>query len=119
MLPQPPSFIPKPQKTNPPVPQKKTVFAAFNLSFFPILYFTLPETAGLSLELLDSIFADKSVSPIKRAAEFRKKVKRGETINVTDELEAAMVGGGGEGYEKGGAAEVRLETIPVSSAGEK
>ncbi|KAL1979411.1 hypothetical protein VTN96DRAFT_6054 [Rasamsonia emersonii] len=69
------------------------IFAIFNLSFFPIIYFFLPETAGLSLEVLDAVFVDKASNPVKKAGEFRKKIKRGEAIVLRDELEDALGSG--------------------------
>jgi hypothetical protein len=64
--------------------------AIFNLCFFPIIYFFLPETAGLSLELLDAVFVDKRSHPVRKAGEFRKNIKRGEAIILQDEFEDAL-----------------------------
>ena len=66
----------------------------FNLGFAPIIWFFVPETSGLSLELLDAVFMDKTLHPVKGAAEFRKRIRRGETIVVADEVQAAAVGDG-------------------------
>jgi hypothetical protein len=71
-----------------------SVFAAFNLAFAPIIYTFFPETSGLSLELLDAVFMDKTTHPVKKAAEFRRRVRAGERIAVADEVEAAAVGDG-------------------------
>jgi hypothetical protein len=49
------------------------VFAIFNLSFIPITYFFVPETAGRSLEDMDVIFAKahhEKRSPVQVAGEF-------------------------------------------------
>jgi hypothetical protein len=70
-----------------------SVFAIFNLSFFPIIYFFVPETAGFSLELLDAVFVDSALNSVKKAGEFRKRIKTGETIVLRDELEEALGGG--------------------------
>ncbi|RFU30302.1 hypothetical protein B7463_g6062, partial [Scytalidium lignicola] len=66
------------------------IFASFNLAFFPIVYFFFPETAGMSLEVLDAVFVDKTANPVKKANEFRKKVKRGEAIDLQLEFEDAL-----------------------------
>ncbi|KAH8814901.1 general substrate transporter [Xylogone sp. PMI_703] len=68
------------------------VFTIFNLAFFPVIYIFFPETAGMSLELLDAVFIDKSANPVKKAAEFRKRLKRGEEVNLRHEFEDALGG---------------------------
>lgn len=50
------------------------VFAIINLSFVPITYFSLPETAGRSLEDMDLIFAKahhERRNPVKVARDFK------------------------------------------------
>lgn len=44
----------------------------------------------MSLELLDAIFVEKEVNPVKKATEFRKKLKRGESISLQQEFENAL-----------------------------
>lgn len=39
------------------------IFAAFNLSYVPIVYFFFPETSGLSLEMIDLAFMDATKAP--------------------------------------------------------
>ena len=44
------------------------IFAAFNLSIIPTVYFLFPETAGRSLEDMDVVFAlayNEGISPVK------------------------------------------------------
>ena len=52
-----------------------------------MVYFLVPETAGLSLEMLDVVFMDDTTTPVKRAAELRHKIRRGETVQLQNELE--------------------------------
>lgn len=59
------------------------IFAAFNLAFVPMIYFLYPETAGFSLEAVDLAFMDWSVSPVKKADELWKRIKRGEDVTLT------------------------------------
>lgn len=50
------------------------VFAIFNLSFIPITYFFVPETAGRSLEDMDIIFAQAhhmKRNPVQVARDFK------------------------------------------------
>lgn len=54
------------------------IFMALNFSFVPLVYFCYPETANLTLEEIDFIFADHTKSTIKVSKEMcdaRKKLK--------------------------------------------
>ncbi|KAH8664735.1 general substrate transporter [Xylariales sp. PMI_506] len=63
------------------------IFAVFNLSYVPIIYFFFPETSGLSLEMIDLTFMDSDKGPVKRAEELRRMVKNGHTVTLTHEVE--------------------------------
>lgn len=56
------------------------IFAVFNLAFVPMVYFLFPETAGFTLESVDLCFMDKDVSPVKKADELWKAMKRGQNV---------------------------------------
>lgn len=58
------------------------IFACCNLAFLPFVYFFLPETAGLSLESIDLCFMDRTISPVKKANELRKQMKRGGEVTL-------------------------------------
>ena len=60
------------------------VFAIFNASFIPVIYFFYPETAGRSLEEIDVIFAKSYVEGISAV-----KVARDMPKLTTLEIEAA------------------------------
>jgi hypothetical protein len=62
------------------------IFAVFNLSYVPIVYFFFPETSGLSLEMIDLAFMDSDKGPIKRAAEIRAMLKAGQHVTLTQEI---------------------------------
>ncbi|CAL5874995.1 uncharacterized protein PFLUO_LOCUS9298 [Penicillium psychrofluorescens] len=69
------------------------IFAAFNLAFVPMIYFLYPETAGFSLEAVDLAFMDRSVSPVKKADELWKRIKRGEDVTLTGYVDRKEGGG--------------------------
>ncbi|OAA64584.1 General substrate transporter [Niveomyces insectorum RCEF 264] len=58
------------------------IFACANLSFIPFTYFFLPETAGLSLEAIDLCFMDSNKSPVQKANELVKELKRGHDVSL-------------------------------------
>ncbi|KAL1893133.1 hypothetical protein Sste5346_006565 [Sporothrix stenoceras] len=66
------------------------IFAAFNLSYVPIVYFFFPETSGLSLEMIDLAFMDRTKGPVKCAAELRRMVKSGQHVTLTQEISEKM-----------------------------
>ncbi|KAJ9630601.1 hypothetical protein H2203_001124 [Taxawa tesnikishii (nom. ined.)] len=72
------------------------IFAACNLAFVPFAYFFLPETAGLSLESIDLCFMDKSTTPVKKANELWKRMRRGEDVTLQEVFEGS--------HEKGNVA---------------
>ena len=49
-----------------------------NFLFVPIIYFCYPETAQLTLEEIDYIFADETKSTVKWSMELRKQKLRGD-----------------------------------------
>lgn len=49
-----------------------------NFLFVPLVYFCYPETANLTLEEIDYIFADESKSSVKWSLELRKQKLRGD-----------------------------------------
>lgn len=49
------------------------IFMCTNFAFFPLIYFCYPETAQLTLEEIDYIFADESKSAVKWSLEMRKQ----------------------------------------------
>lgn len=49
------------------------VFMATNFLFVPLVYFCYPETANLTLEEIDYIFADESKHSVKWSLEMRKE----------------------------------------------
>lgn len=63
------------------------IFAAFNLAFVPMIYFLYPETAGFSLEAVDLAFMDPDVSPVKKADELWKRIRRGQDVSLTAEVD--------------------------------
>lgn len=66
------------------------IFAVFNLSYVPIVYFFFPETSGLTLEMVDLAFMDETKSPVKRAAEIRKMLKNNEHVTLAEEIAAKV-----------------------------
>lgn len=66
------------------------IFAVFNLSYVPIVYFFFPETSGLTLEMIDLAFMDETKSPVKRAAEIRKMLKNNQHVTLSQEIAAKM-----------------------------
>lgn len=62
------------------------IFVVCNLAFVPMVYFLFPETAGFTLESVDLCFMDKSVSPVKKANELWRAMKRGEDVNLGQSL---------------------------------
>jgi len=77
------------------------IFAAFNLAWVPLIYLFFPETAGLSLEMIDLAFIDRTTTPVKRAKELRKIMKSGETLTLREH---------GDGLEKGLVTAQHIET---------
>ncbi|OQD70280.1 hypothetical protein PENDEC_c025G00931 [Penicillium decumbens] len=69
------------------------IFAAFNLAFVPMIYFLYPETAGFSLEAVDLAFMDPDVSPVKKADELWKMIRRGQDVSLTGEIDRKNEGG--------------------------
>jgi MFS family permease len=76
------------------------IFMCTNFAFIPLVYFCYPETANLTLEEIDFIFADETVSSVKLSKEMRKeRVKggrresfvqpTGRTGSVADRIEQA------------------------------
>lgn len=56
------------------------IFMATNFLFVPLVYFCYPETANLTLEEIDLIFADHSKGSVKLSLEMRKeKLQYGES----------------------------------------
>ena len=53
------------------------IFMATNFAFIPLVYFCYPETANLTLEEIDCIFADETKSSVKLSKEMRKERKSG------------------------------------------
>lgn len=49
------------------------IFMATNFLFVPLVYFCYPETANLTLEEIDYIFADESKNAVKWSLEMRKQ----------------------------------------------
>lgn len=49
------------------------IFMCTNFAFIPLVYFCYPETANLTLEEIDYIFADESKSAVKWSLEMRKQ----------------------------------------------
>lgn len=49
------------------------VFMCTNFAFVPLVYFCYPETANLTLEEIDYIFADESKNSVKWSLEMRKQ----------------------------------------------
>ena len=66
------------------------IFAVFNLSYVPIVYFFFPETSGLTLEMVDLAFMDETKSPVKRAAEIRKLLKANQHVTLAQEINEKM-----------------------------
>jgi hypothetical protein len=58
------------------------IFAVCNLAFVPMVYFLFPETAGFTLESIDLCFMDKTTTPVKRANELWKAMKKGEEVSL-------------------------------------
>jgi len=69
------------------------IFAAFNLAFVPMIYFLYPETAGFSLEAVDLAFMDPDVSPVKKADELWKMIRRGQDVSLTGGIDRKNEGG--------------------------
>ncbi|KAJ5102490.1 hypothetical protein N7532_003019 [Penicillium argentinense] len=63
------------------------IFAVFNLAFVPMIYFLYPETAGFSLEAVDLTFMDRTKSPVKKADELWKSIRRGQQVTLTEEVD--------------------------------
>lgn len=49
------------------------IFMCTNFAFVPLVYFCYPETANLTLEEIDFIFADETKSCVKWSLEMRKQ----------------------------------------------
>lgn len=49
------------------------IFMVTNFAFVPLVYFYYPETANLTLEEIDYIFADESKNSVKWSLEMRKQ----------------------------------------------
>lgn len=49
------------------------IFMCTNFAFVPLVYFCYPETANLTLEEIDYIFADENKSSVKWSLEMRKQ----------------------------------------------
>lgn len=63
------------------------IFMCTNFSFIPLVYFCYPETANLTLEEIDFIFADDTKSSVKLSKEMRKeRVKGGRRESFVEEL---------------------------------
>ncbi|KAK8847610.1 hypothetical protein IAR55_005469 [Kwoniella newhampshirensis] len=50
------------------------IFAVFNFSFAPLVYFFCPETAGVPLESIDAMFLPE-LNPVKESVRIRKHIK--------------------------------------------
>ena len=72
-----------------------------NFAFIPLVYFCYPETANLTLEEIDYIFADETKNSVKWSLEMRKQKLQGHRASFVDvggvQRRASSAGGG---YEK-------------------
>ena len=89
------------------------VFAIFNASFIPVIYFFYPETAGRSLEEIDVVFARayvQAISPVSVAYSMPK-------LDVREiEAAAAAVGvGAASTFAAGGDAGVGSGTAGTAA----
>ena len=53
------------------------IFMCTNFAFIPLVYFCYPETANLTLEEIDFIFADDTKSSVKLSMEMRRERVKG------------------------------------------
>ena len=53
------------------------IFMVTNFAFVPLVYFCYPETANLTLEEIDLIFADHDKSTVKYSKELCKERRKG------------------------------------------
>ena len=61
------------------------IFMALNFSFVPLVYFCYPETANLTLEEIDYLFASKEEGAVKMSVDIAKngwgKRNRGQVLD--------------------------------------
>ena len=80
------------------------IFMALNFSFVPLVYFCYPETANLTLEEIDYLFASKEEGAVKMSIQVAKH-GWGTRLERAGEVEKA----------KGGRVETRFENASEGS----
>lgn len=91
------------------------IFMCTNFIFVPLVYFCYPETANLTLEEIDYIFADESKSSVKWSLEMRRQ----KLAQGIDRNESLVPGSASRRASRASAAGVGKEGItPVGVKGD-
>ncbi|KZW01150.1 hexose carrier protein [Exidia glandulosa HHB12029] len=63
------------------------IFMATNLAFVPLVYFCYPETANLTLEEMDLLFANPGENPVKASKRIRREKKEALAREIREDEE--------------------------------